>query len=195
VTDRVHPEFRPYRSGLPGADEFGVPQGLLGPHPPDVWGAIGRTVALAALLEDRLIALLQTLTLSEQSAYATLRPTQVIEVLRGQEPPDDPAWAEWATWLTRAADAFEWRNHVVHNLWPAQSGRRLYGHRLGRLGERIFVDTTREELMERLVDLARTTVDAQSWMAMAGAESVRRWHERARANCQADDSAGERPVR
>ncbi len=161
-------------------DEFGVPTGLLGPHPPEVWGAIGRTVALAALLEDRLVALLQALTLSEQSEHAKSTPTGVIESLRGQAPAGDPTWAGWAEWLEAAAGAFEWRNHVVHNLWPAQPGVRFFGHRLSRDGERLCMDTTRDELMKHLVDLAGITAEAQRWIALAGVEAGRRWAARAR---------------
>lgn len=177
------------RAAFPSSDaldEFAVPLGLLGPHPPEVWGAIGRTVAVAALLEDRLVSLLQMLTLSEQSEYAKSTPTDVIERLRGQAPAEDSAWAGWAEWLDGAVDAFEWRNHVVHNLWPAQPGDRFFGHRLSREGERISMDTTREDLLNRLVHLAGITAEAQRWIALAGVEAGRRWSARARTARDAD---------
>ena len=177
-------EAEALRSAFPPADaldEFGVPVNLLGPHPPEVWGAIGRTVAIAALLEDRLVALLQMLTLREQSAYAKSSPTAVIAALRKQGPVDEPTWAGWDRWLDHAVDAFEWRNHIVHDLWPAQPGDRFFGHRLSRSGERINMDTTRDELMRQLVELAEVTAHAQGWIAAAGAESGRRWAELTRA--------------
>ena len=187
------------RSAFPPADEvdeFGVPVNLLGLHPPEVWGAMGRTVALAALLEDRLVALLQMLTLSEQSAYAKSTPTDVIAALRAQAPAGEPTWSGWDRWLDRALVAFEWRNHIVHDLWPAQPGGRFYGHRLGRGGERISVDTTSDELMRQLVELVGITEQSQGWIASAGVESGRRWAERARteratraagSDCDAND--------
>lgn len=49
-------------SGPPADDRdaFGLPVQFLGPHSEAIWGAIGRTVAVSALLEDRLVTLLQT---------------------------------------------------------------------------------------------------------------------------------------
>lgn len=173
VDDR---EAQALRAAFPGpddVDEFGVPRTLLGDHPAQVWGAIGRTVAVAAVLENRLVALLQMLTLSGQSAYATETPTGLIAKLRGLEPAGDPAWAGWDTWLDQAADAFEWRNHVVHNLWPAQSGGRLFGWRLGRDGKLSKVESTERELMSKLVELATLTTRAQRWTALAGVEQGR----------------------
>lgn len=169
VDDR---EAQALRAAFPGpddVDEFGVPRTLLGDHPPQVWGAIGRTVAVAALLENRLLALLQMLTLSEQSAYATETPTGLITKLRGLAPAGDPASAGWDTWLDQAADAFEWRNHVVHNLWPAQPDGRLFGWRLGRNGELSKMDISRDDLTGRLAELAQITVRTQTWVALAGA--------------------------
>lgn len=167
----------PLRAAFPSVDavdEFGVPTGLLGVHPPEVWGAIGRTVALAALLEDRLVAMLQMLTMADQSSYATTSTGKVIEMLRREAPADDDAWSTWAEWLDEVEDAFVWRHHVAHNLWPAQPGDRFYGHRLDRKGQRINVEATRQDLVNRLVELARITSETQRWVALAGAEGGRR---------------------
>lgn len=166
---------------LDTVDEFGVPVGLLGVHPPEAWGAIGRTVALAALLEDRLVAMLQMLTMSDQSAYATTGISKVIRRLRNEAPVDDGGWSTWGAWLDRVEDAFVWRHHIAHNLWPAQPGGRFFGHRLDRKGQRINVDVTHQELMDRLAALARITSEAEKWVALAGAEGGRRtrakWHD------------------
>lgn len=174
VDDREAQALRAVFPGSDDVDEFGVPRTLLGDHPPQVWGAIGRTVAVAAVLENRLVALLQMLTLRQQSAYATETPTGLITKLRGLAPAGDPAWAGWDPWLDQAADAFKWRNHVVHNLWPAQPGDRLFGWRLGRDGELAKIEASEDELMSRVVDLADLTTQAQQWVALAGVEQGRR---------------------
>lgn len=149
-------------------DEFGVPLRLFGPHPEPVWGAIGRTVSVSALLEDRLITLLQRLGPEPPAVYAKPRPTGLVKALRDVMPGDDEAWDGFATWLDDVAAAFEWRNDVVHNLWPAQPGERFFGHRIDpKTGERRVTETTTDELPRRLRELVGLLEQWDKWFALA----------------------------
>lgn len=156
-------------------DEFGVPLVLFGPHPEAIWGAIGRTVSVSALLEDRLITLLQSLGPKPSAAYAKLRPAGVVKELREVTPGDDAAWDGFAEWLDAVAVAFDWRNAVVHNLWPAQPDGRLYGHRIDpKTGERLSTDTSTEELPRRLRELVVLHEQWRRWFALANSPLRRR---------------------
>ncbi|WP_448062273.1 hypothetical protein [Cellulomonas hominis] len=152
-------------------DDLGVPLRLLGPHPTEVWGAIARTIALGALIENRIVTLLQVLTGREQNAYAKDDLGKVVKALRTQAPNDDPAWADWSTWLDRAENANKWRNDLAHNLWPAQPGDRFFGWRLGRNGELVLTESTHGELRERLTEAAGIAQDSERWTTLAGAIS------------------------
>jgi hypothetical protein len=71
-------------------------------------------------------------------------------------------------WLDEVADALDWRNDVVHDLWPAQPGDRLFGHRLDqKTGQRRRVDSTTEELPRRLLELVSLTHQWERWFALA----------------------------
>lgn len=157
-------------SGLPPTevDAFGIPTRFFGPHPETIWGAIGRTVALSALLEDRLVALLQNLNNKPQTAYSKSAASEVVEKLRKAAPSDQPSWDGFGAWLDAVGAALEWRNDVVHNLWPAQPGDRLFGHRIDRkTGQRRCVDTTTDELPRRLLELVDLTQQWDHWFALA----------------------------
>lgn len=155
----------------PGTDAFGVSLRLLGPHPEEVWGAIARTIAVGALIENRLVTLLQMLTGSDQDAYARCALDGIVKQLRKEPPSDNPAWAQWDEWLDRATRAAKWRNDLAHNVWPAQPGGRLFGWRLGRDGKLVLTNSTRDELMSRLSEAAAVAGESGRWVALAGAES------------------------
>jgi hypothetical protein len=156
-------------------DEFGVPFRFFGHQSEAVWGLIGRTAAVAALLEDHLVVMLQLLTLSDQTSFSKLSPTRLCELLAGEAPTDDPAWDKWDAWLTDVGRVLEERNEVVHSLWPAQAGNRRFAHRMDRkTGRRVSLDTTHEALVARLTELSDVTTEAEKWKALAGVEAARR---------------------
>ncbi len=154
-------------------DDFGVPVGFFGTHPEAVWGAIGRTVAVGALLEDRLVTLLQTLRGKTQADFAKFGAGEVVARLRKATPADDEPWNGFAAWLDRVGEALEWRNDVAHNLWPAQPSNRLFGHRLDRTGKRRTVETTTEDLQRRLVEVVAVVREWDGWFALANRPSTR----------------------
>ena len=174
---------------LPGAttDAFGVPFHLLGPHPEEVWGAIGRTIAIGALIENRLTVLLQMLTGMGQDAHAKAWPADAVKDLRDLAPAADPTWSGWSEWLARVERSVQWRNDLAHNLWPAQAGDRLFGWRLGRDGKLILTESTRGELMDHLVEAAVIAQESQRWVALAGAISGERLDVRRKKDAAAEE--------
>lgn len=173
------------------ADAFGVPLHLLGPHPEEVWGAIGRTIAIGALVENRLTVLLQMLTGMGQDAHAKASPADALHDLRELAPADDPTWSGWPDWLARVERAVNWRNHLAHNLWPAQKGARLFGWRLGRNGKLILTESTRAELMDHLVEAVAVAQESGRWIALAGAISGKRLDARRKKEAAAREGKPE----
>lgn len=51
-------------------DRFGVPDNMFGPMPEDFYSAVGRVVLIAALLEVKLVDLLNTLDRVPQTTHA-----------------------------------------------------------------------------------------------------------------------------
>ena len=50
-------------------DEYGLPLGILGAHPNEFYGAIGRVVCLCAVLEDKVATLRHTLERADQGIF------------------------------------------------------------------------------------------------------------------------------
>lgn len=120
----------------PRADRFGVPEHLVGTHPDDFFGCVGRIVVLSALLEDRLLVLVhqQTGGLRPLWKINKLGPAGLIAEGRGHLSSfmDDDSRALADEFFTRAAGAMMNRHDVVHNLWPAQDDGPPFGWRTAR---------------------------------------------------------------
>lgn len=118
VTDRVMP------------DRFGVPPYLMGRHPEEFFSILGRIVALAAILENKILVFYQYLVGRRQDEHTGLSVGQLIAnglQQRHRLPPADRELAE--EFLLEARAVIDKRNDYVHNLWPAQGDGRLFGWR------------------------------------------------------------------
>lgn len=51
-----------------GADGYGLPQGVLGLHPDEFYGTIGRIVCVCAVLEEQITTLRHSLAGAEQGS-------------------------------------------------------------------------------------------------------------------------------
>lgn len=152
-------------------DTYGVPANILGRHPESVYGLAGRIVMLSALLEDRQRTLLQTLNDVPGTEYAGEPARAVVRRLRGAVAVAAALVSEWhgaERLLERSGAAFEFRNAVVHNLWPAQPDGSLFGHRQHpHTGYRQITVTSIDEMTDAvrtLVDLIR---ENETWLARA----------------------------
>lgn len=155
-------------------DSYGVPDTVFGPHPEPFYEAVGRFVCMGALLEDRLRVLLQTLRQESQTAYRRLPARELVSELRGAVEDCDPESAIYTTYLDESERLITFRNHVVHNLWPAQGNGVLFGHRLARTpaedgGDWIKFTTTQAELEENIRALVKLVSDWQPLFSHANA--------------------------
>lgn len=67
---------------LSDADEFGLPMNILGNHPDEFYGLIGRIICVCAVLEEKVATLRHTLAHAEQGKF-TLEPVSAqIEAAR-----------------------------------------------------------------------------------------------------------------
>jgi len=156
----------------PALDGFGVPDSLLGPHPEEFYGAVGRVVCLTALLEDRLLALLLAIRRAPRSKYVKKPVSGILKELRGAT--GSPSWSGFAGYLDKAEKATAFRNDIAHNLWPAQGDGTLFGHRPDRgedglLGKSQTMTISMAVIREHiglLVDLLTTW---QTWFTVANA--------------------------
>ena len=160
-----------------GIDEFGVPDTLFGPLPDGFFPALGRAIAVSALLEDLLRELLQQLRNEPQDSYSTTGALGLVEELRKEASAraTQPDWATFENFLSRVEKSLVYRNHLAHNLWPAQPDGSLYGHRLERKsGERMHVRTSMAELRTVLADLVSLVEGWRAWFGHAGSEASQR---------------------
>lgn len=150
-------------------DRFGVPSNLMGRQHEDFFSILGRIVALSATLENHALVMYQTLVGAGQNEFTGLSAKQLIdrcvkELHRLDSRPDDRQLVE--TFLGDADTAFRRRNDYVHNLWPAQSGGRLFGWR-----------PPREKGVQEAITVEATLADMHADLAsLIGLLELRHWH-------------------
>jgi hypothetical protein len=114
------------------SDSFDIPDGMLGQHPEEVYGAVGRIVLLSALLENGLQTLVEKLKPTSQSSLSSVS-ALAAEGRKHLPRFDDPSQrARAESFFADVDGALKERNDVAHNVWPAQPGRELFGWRPSR---------------------------------------------------------------
>ncbi|MFX0578417.1 hypothetical protein [Nocardia nepalensis] len=111
-------------------DRFGVPDNMFGPMPEDFYSAVGRVVLIAALLEVKLVDLLNTLDRVPQTTHAGKHGAELVKsALKSLESTNPALRDQGKTVLVEALDALDRRNDVVHNVWTAPTSDAAYGWR------------------------------------------------------------------
>jgi len=145
----------PSRQALVRTDSFGVPDRLLGPHTDEFYACVGRVVTLSALVEDRLRVLVgQQVGLTVAPAkLAKMDPSTLVRAGLAHMVAfiDEPSRSLADDFFARAKWAMEERNHIVHNLWPAQEAGSLFGWRSARSESGDIVITRSQSDLEDLV--------------------------------------------
>lgn len=133
-------------------DNFGLPASILGQHPDDFYGAIGRVVCVCAVLEGNVTALRHTLARARQGQYTKQPISKQIDVARSlsRDLPDAAPHAISA-FLDDVEKAFRRRNELVHSSFPEQPDGRLWGHRPTR--EMRVTDGTADTVETSIVEL------------------------------------------
>ena len=110
-------------------DRFGVPDNMFGPHEDDFYGAMGRVVLLASLLEHHVRTLATKLVVRDADGSAELSISRIITrskdgLSRIENSNDRHAVADF---LAKAKALSEKRNFYIHSIWPAQQDGSLFG--------------------------------------------------------------------
>lgn len=141
-------------------DDFGLPTSILGQHPDEFYGVVGRIVCVCAVLEDEVTTVRHTLAGAQHGKF-THEPisAQIVAARRASQSLPQRAAQEIVAYLDESEAAFHHRNALVHSAFPAQPDGRIWGHRATRNrtvfdGTADTVETTLEELRLFLCELA-----------------------------------------
>jgi hypothetical protein len=158
---------------MTGVDEYGLPAGILGRHPDEFYGAIGRIVCVCAVLEDKTITLRHTLAGAQQGQHTHQPVSKQIDVARSLSHALPERAAQKVTaYLDQVDYAFRRRNELVHSSFPVQPDGRLWGHRPIRDknvtdGSADTVVTSFGELREFICELAQLVQEFNGVHAIA----------------------------
>lgn len=135
-------------------DAYGLPTGILGRHPEEFYGVMGRVVCVCAVLEDQVTTLRHTLACVQQGMYTHQPISKQIETARSLSQ-DMPDWAAHVVtvFLDEVQAAFCLRNNLVHSSFPAQPDGRLWGHRPTR--DRTVTDGSADTVETSIDELRR----------------------------------------
>ena len=137
-------------------DDFGVPLNIMGRHPEDFFSILGRIVALAAILENKILVFYQYLVGRRQDDHTELAVGRLIANALQELHRLPPAEGDLAKeWLLEAKEITAKRNDYVHNMWPAQGDGRLFGWRVPKKKNAPASITTEGTLEEMRDDLGR----------------------------------------
>lgn len=135
-------------------DAYNLPIGVLGQHPDEFYGAVGRVVCVCAVLEDQVTTLRHTLARASQGQFTHQPVKAQIDTARtlALKLPK-PAADVITVFLDEAAGAFSQRNALAHSSFPAQTDGRIWGHRPARErtvtdGRADTVETSVQEIRE-----------------------------------------------
>ena len=133
----------------------------MGRHDEDFFAMLGRIIALAAILEYKILVFYQYLVGRRQDMFTELTVSNLIaraqNDLHRLKAPEDHRLAQ--EFLSEAKAVTQKRNAYVHNLWPAQSDGRTFGWRMPpkkNAKEPVITRGTLDEMrddLERLVGL------------------------------------------
>lgn len=152
-------------------DEFELPASILGPLPDWFYPALGRVVAVSALLENKAQVLAETLAHSPQdsltmTSVAKLRKIAISAAIRidsanagSVQSTVDPISAPVSEFFDEVVRLLDRRNGVVHAIWPAQPGEQQFGWRPRRTHHDDETRLTDENTRDRLTDLIRRETD------------------------------------
>jgi hypothetical protein len=155
-------------------DDYGLPAGIVGRHPDEFYGAMGRIVCVCAVLEDKVTALRHTLARAPQGKYTQQPVSKQIDVARSfSRGLPDAAPKPISAFLDEVDDALRRRNDLIHSSFPAQPDGRLWGHRPTRDksvtdGRADTVETSLEELHAFIIELAELVQRFNQVHALAG---------------------------
>lgn len=165
-------------------DEFGLPLSLFGTLPDWFFPALGRVVAVSALLENSAQVLVETLAGFPQDTLSmapiadlkknALGAAEQID-LANADSGADPVKPAVTDFFDRTAHLLDRRNGVVHAIWPAQPGEEQFGWRSARPGKATGVRVTADNTLAKVTDLIRQESELiLAWNRLHGAATQAR---------------------
>ena len=174
----------------PEVDEFDLPVMLFGTQPEWFFPAVGRVVAVSALLENKAQVLAETLAGCPQDTLSMARIADLRKnALQAADQIDmansssgvEPVKPEVTDFFDRTARLLDRRNDVVHAIWPAQPGAEQFGWRSPRPSKTTSVRVTADNTRAKLSDLIRQESELiLAWNRLHGAAT----HARVQAATQ-----------
>lgn len=141
---------------LGARDAYGIPANHFGNVPEEFFGLVGRVVMMAATVEDRLVTLVETLTVPPvpQSQYAGQMANSSLDLIE-RLLTDRPGVFAGRVRKMRAdlEPLLKLRNAVVHSLWPNPTMAHAYGHRGVRKNLRVDDVHFSQEIFTNEADL------------------------------------------
>lgn len=116
------------------ADRYGIPETMFGPVDDEFYGLMGRIVMMATLVEDRVLMLLWSIDDQPQPTHAGKPFRQLARLIEARlEGLPASVRSDITRVVTRASDAMNRRNALVHSLWPNPTLEQAQGWRSKRL--------------------------------------------------------------
>ena len=161
-------------------DDFGIPGNVFGAVPEAFYGALGRVVALGALVEMRLGQVVMELEAVPESVVAGLQIAQLkdrLEKLRKHRVETArPLPLQLLTLVEEAGRAMARRNELVHSLWSNPTMNEARGWRPARQGLRpdpanaaVWVTVDERGLRVLIADLVRLATELRDVVSTSGA--------------------------
>ncbi len=143
-------------------DTFGVPGNMFGPISEEMFGAIGRVVAIASIVDMNAVDLITMIDRLPQTETAGKTISAVLNQRKQAKKPALPA--DVVALLNEVTDALDERHAVAHGMWtvsldgstfrwrPVVEAKRIASH-IPTVGDTMTIDDMRL-LIGRLVDLS-----------------------------------------
>lgn len=163
------------------ADEFGVPESLLGPVPEDEYRLVGRIVTVAPLVEVTLYDFVTELKQAPQNRYAGESAAALLK--QAETALNAGAFRQDYVDLARPVlaklqEAFELRNAVVHGVRPAQPSGPGLAWRPARPKQRSDPSTPIVAVRVTLADLSALVLELVALQAQLSDLRVRSYGAR-----------------
>lgn len=150
-------------------DSFGVPGNMFGPITDEMFGAIGRVVAITSLVEMNAVDLITMIDRGKQTATAGKALSAVINERKQAKRPALPT--DVTRLLSEVKEAQDERHAVAHGLWtisldgstflwrPVVDSKRTAPHN-PTIGETVTIEEMLA-LIQRLIDLSKRLKERQ----------------------------------
>jgi hypothetical protein len=149
-------------------DEFGIPLNWFGPVSEPFYATIGRVTHVAAFLDTKMLELLRALCDNDHNTFNN-RYGQQLEELVGKAASfvSEELAEDVREMLVEAERLREWRNDIIHSVWPNPTDEHAFAWRPRDSAARTFVTNGEEvravikDMIKLIDDIGRLIIGAQ----------------------------------